>query len=361
MEAHGNVSEKNADPAAIGIKSKYRKMLVKRLAFIAACIILIVLVAGVSATLGSYKISFLDVYSSLWDKIINGKDTVASNVVWQLRLPRIFLAILAGIGLAGAGVVMQSILRNPLADPYVLGISSGASMGAAIAIVMGASIAGGAYLIVGNAFVFSLIPTFLIFMLTFKRRAAPETLILAGVAIAAIFSSVTSIILYFTTAEALNHVFFWMFGSVDIATWGIVVIVAVLLMAFYIPIIWKAKDLNVIASGEEVAKSLGINVDRTRIVMLGIASLMTSAIVAFTGPIGFIGLVSPHVCRMVIGGDNRLLIPASAVAGALILVTSDTIARTIIAPIVLPIGVVANIIGAPVLIYLIMRRRKEFW
>lgn len=343
------------------VKAKYRELLVKKLAFIAICIIIIALLAGVSATLGSYKIQFLDVYRGLWDKIIGGMNSVGANVVWELRLPRILLAILAGAGLAVAGTVMQSILRNPLADPYVLGISSGAGLGAAIAIVMGAGVVGGAYLIIGNAFIFSLIPTFIVFTLTFKRRATPETLILSGVAISYIFSSVTSIIMYFTSAEALSHAFFWMFGSVDIASWEIVILVTAILGVFFFPIMWRARDLNIIASDEDVAKSLGIDVDRTRIVVLGITSLITSAIVAFTGPIGFIGLVSPHACRMIMGGDNRLLIPASAVVGALILLVSDTIARTIIVSLTLPIGAVTNVIGAPVLIYLIMRRKREFW
>jgi iron complex transport system permease protein len=349
------------DQARNDIKSKYREQLQKRIIFIVICIAIIVTLAGVSATLGSYKIEVIEVYSFIWDKIVHGTENTGANIVWELRLPRILMAVLAGAGLAVAGTVMQSILRNPLGDPFTLGISSGASLGAAIAIVLGAGIIGGKYLIIGNAFLFSLVPTFVVFTLAFKRKATPETLILAGVAIMYLFSSATSLIIYFSSADALKHAFFWMIGSVDGASWDAIIPVAIILTIFSVPIMWKAKDLNIIASGDETAKSLGINVERTRIVTLGITSLIASAIVAFTGPVGFIGLVAPHLCRMVIGGDNRLLLPASAAAGAVILLLSDTIARTLIAPIILPVGVITNLIGAPLLIYLILRRRKEYW
>lgn len=352
---------KGAGKTAGDIKAAYRERMARRLLFIAACIVVIVLLAGVSATMGSYKIEFLDVYRFIWDKLAHGADGTGANIVWELRVPRILLAILAGIGLAVAGAVMQSILRNPLADPYTLGISSGAGLGVAIAITMGAGIVGGSFLRIGNAFLFSLAPTFVVFTLTFKRKATPETLILAGVAISYLFASATSILMYFSSAEAVSHAIYWMYGSVDNASWDIVIFLAILLAALIIPVMWKARDLNIMASGEDVAKSLGIDVDRTRIAILGITSLIASAIVAFTGPIGFIGLVAPHMCRIIIGGDNRVLIPASAAAGALILLLSDTIGRTVIAPVVLPIGAVANLIGAPVLIYLILRRRREFW
>ncbi|MCW3137815.1 MAG: iron ABC transporter permease [Methanophagales archaeon] len=360
------------------IKTQYKKFVGRKILFILFSLALIFIIAGVSAALGSYPISVTEVYSIIWHGIFQNVETTQGIVVWNLRLPRIIMGILAGMGLAIAGTMMQGILRNPLASPFTLGIASGAGFGAALAILSGASIIAGAtgeYLIIGNAFLFSLIPTFVIILFTRYKRATPETMILAGIAMLYIFSAATTLLMYFSESEAVKEAYFWMVGSLGRATWDELIFslnlgslsiplpgpVPIVLIGCIIPLMWKSWDLNVMAAGDEAAKSLGVNVEQNRILILIIASLMTAGIVCFTGTIGFIGLVAPHMCRMVIGGDNRFLIPASGLFGAALLLTADTIARRIIAPVILPVGVITAFMGGPLFLYLIMRRRREYW
>jgi iron complex transport system permease protein len=343
------------------IKAQYKKFISRKIIFILFCLILIFIIAGLAATLGSYPITVTEVYAIIWYGLFQNPETTKEIVVWNLRLPRIIMGILAGAGLAIAGTMMQGILRNPLASPFTLGISAGAGFGAAVAILLGTGIVTGKYLIIVNAFLFSLIPTFVILGLTRYKKATPETMILAGIAILYIFSAATTLLMYFSEAEAVKAAYFWMVGSLGKASWDALLPVSIVLVLCIIPLMWKSWDINVMGAGDERAKSLGVNVGRTRIIILMIASLMTAAIVCFTGTIGFIGLVSPHVCRLVIGGDNRFLIPASGLFGAALLLGADTIARTIMAPVILPGGVITAFMGGPLFLYLILRRRKEFW
>ena len=346
------------------IKEQYKKFIGRKVLFILFCIILIFIIAGVAATLGSYHITVMEVYSIIWHGLFQNAETTKEIVVWNLRLPRILMGILAGIGLGIAGAMMQGILRNPLASPFTLGIASGAGFGAALAILLGAGIiAGGSgqYLIIGNAFVFSLIPTFVILGLTRYKRATPETMILSGIAMLYICSAATTLLMYFAESEAVKAAYFWMVGSLGKASWDAILPVFILLAGCVPFLMWKSWDINVMGAGDETAKSLGVNVERSRIIILVIASLMSAGIICFTGTIGFIGLVAPHMCRMVIGGDNRFLIPASGLFGAALLLAADTIARTIIAPVILPVGVITAFMGGPLFLYLIMRKRKEFW
>ncbi len=346
------------------IKELYKKFIGRKILFILFSLILIFIIAGVAATLGSYPITVIEVYSIIGHGLFQSVETTEEIVVWNLRLPRILMGILAGIGLAIAGTMMQGILRNPLASPFTLGIASGAGFGAALAILLGAGIIAGEtgkYLIIGNAFVFSLIPTFVILGLTRYKRATPETMILAGIAMLYIFNAATTLLMYFSEAEAVKAAYFWMVGSLGKASWDAILPVSIVLAGCVPLLMWKSWDVNVMGAGDETAKSLGVNVERTRIAILVIASLMSAGIICFTGTIGFIGLVAPHMCRMVIGGDNRFLIPASGLFGAALLLGADTIARTIIAPVILPVGVITAFMGGPLFLYLIMRKRREYW
>jgi iron complex transport system permease protein len=344
------------------IKAQYKKFIGRKITFILFCIVLIFAIAGLAATLGSFPITVAEVYTIIWEGLFQTPETTKEVVVWNLRLPRILMAILAGAGLAIAGTMMQGILRNPLASPFTLGIASSAGFGAVIAITLGAGFIAGKYLVVVNAFVFSLIPTFVILGLSRYKRATPETMILAGIAMMFIFSALTQLINYFAAAEALKEAYFWMVGSLGRAwEWEDLLLVTIVLVVCIIPLVWKSWDVNVMGAGDERAKSLGVNVTRTRIVIMIISSLLTAGIVCFTGTIGFVGLVAPHICRMIIGGDVRFLIPASGLFGAAFLLACDLIARTIIAPIILPVGIVTALIGGPFLFFLLLRRRKEFW
>ncbi|MCD4767043.1 MAG: iron ABC transporter permease [Methanosarcinales archaeon] len=361
------------------IKEQYKKFIGRKIFFVFFFAALIIIISGVSTTLGSYPITVKEVYSIIW----RGSVTILQNldfiivhgvreftreyftteeiVVWQLRLPRIFLGIIAGIGLGLAGAVMQAILRNPLASPYTLGISSGAGFGASLAILAGAGIVGGKYLIIGNAFVFALLVSFIILALSSRKGATPETMILAGIAMMYLFGAMTTILQYFGEAEAVKEAVFWMVGDLNRASWPVVTIILGVLACCAPLLMLKSWDLNVMGAGDETAKSLGVNVKRIRVITMVVSTLLVATIVCFTGTIGFIGLVAPHMTRLAIGGDNKYVLPVSGLLGAVILISADLVARRIIAPVILPVGAVTAFMGAPLFLYLIMRRRREYW
>jgi iron complex transport system permease protein len=358
-------AEENAGTSSeVEIKEEYKRFIGRKTFFISSLLVSILILIGIASTLGPIDISVLEVYATILDKLFPNYFDVpelATIVVWNIRLPRILMGIVAGVGLAIAGTVMQGILRNPLASPYTLGISAGAGFGAAIAIILGAGFVGGEYLVVGNAFIFALLCSFVILGLSSRRGATPETMILAGIAMMYLFSACTTLLQYFADPDAVKEVVFWMVGSLGKATWSKLYTISIVLAVSIPLLMWKSWDLNVMGAGDETAKSLGVNAQRTRVFMMVIASLLTASIVCFTGTIGFIGLVAPHMCRMVIGGDNRFVFPASALSGGLLLAAADVVAMQIIAPVIIPIGVMTAFMGVPLFFYLIMRRRREYW
>jgi len=372
-------SGENRTVTAADIKEQYKKLVGRKMFFIFFFSALIVVISGVSATLGSFSITITEVYSIIWHGIptilqnfdfiiVNGTSgffreyfTAEEIVVWGLRIPRILLGILAGMGLGVAGCVMQAILRNPLASPYTLGISSGAGFGASLAILAGAGIVGGKYLIIGNAFVFALLVSFIILGLSSRKGATPETMILAGIAMMYLFGAMTTILQYFGEAEAVKEAVFWMVGDLDRSSWPKLTIITGALACCVPLLMMKSWDMNVMGAGDETATSLGVNVARTRIVAMLVSTVVVACIVSFTGTIGFIGLVAPHITRMAIGGDNRYVLPVSGLIGAVLLISADIVARTIIAPVILPVGAVTAFMGAPLFLYMIMRRRREYW
>jgi iron complex transport system permease protein len=344
------------------IKEQYKKFIGRKIIFILSCITVIFLIAGISTTLGSYPITVSEVYSIIFHGLFQDvSNTTEGIIVWKLRLPRIVMGVLAGIGLAIAGTAMQGILRNPLASPTTIGIAAGAQLGAGLAFIIGVGFFGGKFLLIGNAFLFSLIPAGVIFALARFKKATPEMMILAGIAMGYIFAAVTSLLHYFSEAEALKDLVVWMMGDLGRVTWSDLSAVSLTIGVCIPLLIWKSWDLNVMGAGDETAKGLGVNVERDRIVVMIIASLLTAVIVCFTGLIGFIGLVAPHITRICIGGDNRFVIPASGLFGAAFLLGADTIARRIIAPVILPVGIITSCVGGPLFLYLIMRKRKEYW
>jgi iron complex transport system permease protein len=347
------------------LSEDYQRSAGRKVLFLILLAIATVLLAGVAATVGSANISVLEVYNAILAKFFPGHFQTAwfaDAIVWGLRLHRILLAIAAGMGLAIAGAVMQGILRNPLASPFTLGISSAASFGAALAIVLGAGfVGGGEWLIIANAFIFTLIASFGVYGLAKYKGITPETMILAGIAIMYLFQAMTSFLQYVGGSEQVQEVVFWMMGSVGRSSWTKDAIVfAVIAVCF--PYLWlKSWDINAMGAGDETATSLGVNVERTRIISLFLVSLITASVICFTGTIGFIGLVAPHIARMMIGGDHRFLLPASALVGGLLLLGADTVARTILAPVILPVGIMTAFLGIPFFIYLFLKRNREFW
>jgi iron complex transport system permease protein len=346
------------------ISEKYIKFTGRKVTFILALLPLMLLIVGIATSMGSANISLGEAYTALLYKFFPNyfqSNWLAETCVWQLRLPRILMGILAGVGLGISGCVIQGVLRNPLASPYTLGISSGAGFGASLAILAGGGLVGGQYLVIGNAFIFALISSFIIIGLASHKGATPETMILAGIAMTCLFGSATTVLQYFGEAEAVKEAVFWMVGDLGRASWGKLSMVFIVLAICLPLLLWKSWDLNVMGGGDETAESLGINVKRTRIFMMIVSTLLVASIVCFTGTIGFIGLVAPHIVRMVIGGDNRFLLPASGLVGAMMLVVSDTVARRIIAPVILPVGTLTAFLGVPLFLYLIMTKRREYF
>lgn len=283
-------------------------------------------------------------------------------IVMDLRMPRLLTAIIAGVGLAIAGVAMQSTLLNPLADPYTTGVSSGALLGATLAMVSGISLVSSAqYGIVVNSFIFALIPMFVITFVAKIKQSSPTTMIMTGIAVMYIFSAVTTVIKLYAEPEALKELYEWQIGSLGFTKMENIPVMLAFVAAGAFILQVLSRKLNVLATGDESAKGLGIDADRLRNVILVVVSLVTAAVVSFTGMIGFVGLVAPHIVRLFIGADNKYLLPASAALGALLLVVSDLVGRTIIAPSILQVGVVTSFLGGPLFLWLIIRKKSNVW
>jgi iron complex transport system permease protein len=346
------------------LRREYQRFLNKKALFFLVLIFGIISLASIAVTLGSAGLSVKDVYIAILARFLPGyfsSTHFADTIVWSLRLNRILMGIVAGMGLSVAGAAMQGILKNPLASEFTLGMDSAACFGASLAIVLGAGFAGGQYLIVGNAFIFTLIASFTVYGLARYRGITPETLILAGIAITYLFSAMTTFLQYVGNLDEVHEVVFWMMGSLDRSSWDRVAMISAILALCLPYLIIKSWDINAISAGDETAKSLGVDVERTRVISMMLASLITASIICFTGTIGFVGLVAPHITRMVIGGDHRFLLPGSALTGALILLGADTLARTVLAPVILPVGIMTSFLGVPFFVYLFMQRRKTFW
>ena len=347
-----------------GIQASYRKYVFRKIGFIIICILICLVAVALSIAMGEYPISALEAYQYLWGHITGDPDvigTVADRVVWQLRLPRVLIAIISGAGLAVAGAAMQSTLKNPLADPYTTGISSGAAFGATIAICYGAGFLSGSAGIVINAFVFALIPTAVIVIISTTKRVSPVSMVMAGIAIMYIFNAMTTVLKLWADPDDLAAVYQWQVGSFEGLYWDDVPVMFVVTLVGSVFLLLISNKLNVLAAGDESAKSMGIDASKLRIICLIVVSLITASIVSFTGIIGFVGLVAPHVVRIFIGSDNRYLIPASMAFGAALMLISDLIGRVLVAGDALPVGVVTSFLGGPLFLYLILRQKKEAW
>ncbi|MEU8977190.1 iron ABC transporter permease [Streptomyces sp. NPDC048309] len=280
-------------------------------------------------------------------------------IVWQLRVPRALLAALVGAGLGVVGTAVQALVRNPLADPYLLGISNGASLGAVAAIVLGAGAGGVLGLGLSGAAFAGALATFGLVWAVARRGGgfAPLRLVLAGVAIGQFLSGFTSYLVLQAGDEQQTHsVLFWLMGSLSGATWPLIAVPAITVPAALLLLQARARGLNALLMGDETAAGLGIDVVRLRRELFLVTSVLTGVLVAVSGAIAFVGLMVPHACRLVVGGDHRRLLPVSALFGALLLLVVDTVCRTAMDTQELPVGVVTSLIGAPALLYLLDRR-----
>jgi iron complex transport system permease protein len=363
--------EKGSEESLPGseVLARYQKSTSLKVIFGVISVAILGLIVVYSISVGSYKIPVSEVVSTIF---LKNTSSAVHNVIWNIRIPRILTAIIAGAGLSVAGAAMQSILRNPLGSPYTLGISSAAAFGAAFALsALGAGsvasrtaeaaiIVNNPYLVTVCAFISALSATAVILLLVRYRGATPETMILTGVALGSLFSAGTTALMYFAESMQIAAIVFWQFGDAGKAGWSELAIMTVISLPAVIYFMRNSWNYNSMKAGDETAKSLGVNVERVRIVGMVVASLLTAVIVSFIGIVGFVGLVIPHIVRRFIGGNEMYLIPYSCVTGGLLLLAADTVARTIISPVVLPVGILTSFLGAPLFIYLIIRGR-EYW
>ena len=340
---------------------------------IAAPVIFVLLFAAaavsfvISLTFGSVAYDAINV----WDVvaahigIIPGDDVFGStidSVVWSLRAPRGLLALIVGAGLALAGVVMQTLVRNPLADPYLLGVSSGASVGATAVITIGVFTSFGLYAISVGALFGALAATAIVYLITLVQGGlTPLRLILTGVVASSAFSALASFLVFKAQdARAAQGVMFWMLGSVVGAQWDRLLLPALVVLAAFLILMFMSNPLDAMAAGPDTAAALGVNVERLRQILFFIQALLVGAMVAVAGGIGFVGLVIPHLARIMVGSLHRRLLPIAMVLGAVFMVWVDVIARIAAPPQEIPLGVVTGVLGAPLFLLLMGRGRYQF-
>jgi iron complex transport system permease protein len=325
---------------------------------LAGCLLLLIVTMTLGVGIGSVSLSPGNVWQVIADHLTgHPKNTVADQIVWQIRLPRVFLAALVGAALSTAGTVVQVLVRNALADPFLLGVSSGASVGATAVLLFGAFASLGTWAISFGSVLGALAAMAAVFLVSRRgRQLAPTQLILCGVVLSALFESTTSFLIFRGNPQATQSVLFWLLGSFGNASWQQLPIPAIALVVAMVYLLALGRSLNALAMGAEPAASLGVDVHRLRRNLFIVTSLMVGVAVAVSGVIGFVGLVVPHIVRLVVGSDHRRVLPVGVLFGAAFMVVGDLLARTIVAPQEMPIGVITAFIGAPVLIVLIRRR-----
>lgn len=327
---------------SVVMKVRYRLML---LGFISLLLILSILIA---LTTGPSSISFSEIFN----------DPKSGTILFKIRLPRIMLGLSAGASLSMAGVILQALFRNPLVEPYTLGLSGGASLGVALGLLLrlNYSIGNISYPICG--FTGALIVILFLYTASLKRGVLRlQGLLLTGVMISFICSSLLMLIMALSRLEDLHGIIYWMMGSLDETDWSLVLLsMSVSILSFFL-LFLKSIELNALLLGEEEAYHLGINIESLKKTLFIIASILTGVTVSITGVIGFVGLVVPHIMKVLAGSDHRFLIPGAFLGGGLFLLLSDTVARVIISPLELPVGVITGIAGGGLFIYILLKRR----
>ncbi len=362
VEAVDSWDEPVAGDSGLGVTIQtYMRNRMKKYIFVIACFVAIIFVAGYTVTIGSVQISFVEAYQTIWNHLTgNISDTSVDFVIWDLRMPRVIGGIFVGVGLAVCGVVMQNTLKNPLADPYTTGVSSGASLGATVTLTVFGGALGSWYGAIG-AFIFALVPVAIMIGITKMKDASATTMVMAGIGIMYIFNAVTTMMMMSTNSQTMQAIYNWQVGTLDLLAWEqLPVLIVVVVIGVIISMLISGK-LNVLATGDESAKAMGINADRMRIWCLILVGVVSAAVVAFTGLIGFVGLVAPHITRLFIGSDNKFLIPAAGVFGGMLMIIADAVGRIILFPEVIQVGVIMSFIGGPVFLALLLGSKKKMW
>lgn len=347
-----------------GFVENYCRQNRKKIVFTIVCLIAAVFMFLFTISIGKYNLSFSESYKIFFENLFGrGQTTIDDMVVWEYRVPRALMGIFVGASLAVGGAVMQNLMRNPLAEPYTMGISSGAFLGAVLSITCGISIVpflAGNDATVVNAFILSLAPVFLIVAISKFRKTTPATMILCGVAIMYAFSSISTMLMVMADPEHLSDAYSWRVGVLGKASWESLMLVIPSMTILIIILCLFAGKINTMSIGDKGAVSLGTDPYRTRLICLVLVALLTAFAVSFTGTIGFVGLVVPHIVRTFIGSNNRYLLPACAGFGGIFLLVVDSIAK-VISETGLPVGVISAMIGGPLFIYILVQRRRRIW
>lgn len=336
--------------------------------FLIVLTVLLVLTAAASLFIGTADIGYLDVFRILLHNIpglekhigISGIPDSAVTIVMKLRLTRVILASLVGAGLAAVGSTMQCLFRNPMAEPGLLGISSGAGLGATIAIVTGAHTT---FLGMGTAAIAAFIGALATILVVYNisrtgSKISPTVLILAGTAVSFMNSAIIQLIMVFRR-DRMDYILLWTMGSFTTSGWNKILIILPFLIAGLVILLLYSRQMNVMSTGEETAQSLGIEVEKVKKILLAVCSLITAACVSTSGIIGFVGLIIPHVFRLLVGPDQRILLPYSIVGGSVFLVICDTLARVIAPPAEIPVGAITAVFGSPFFIALLIRSKRS--
>lgn len=354
--------------AKTAFKEEYHRYILRKVFILAALAAGTVLLAGLFSVSSFEGITLGESYTIIWNHITGVTYEPrslywwADQYIWNSAMPRVCIAVVAGASLAVAGTVMQALLNNPLADPYATGISSGACFGAVAAIIAGVSFStvAGEYGIVTNAFVGAMVPTVIIILLARRIGNSPATMILVGTAISYFFNAMVTYFMVMTDTETLQEAYLWQVGSLTGLSWEdipLMLAVTVVGAAFTMVV---SRQLNVLSMGDKGARSLGMDVSTFRTVCLIVMALMTAAVISYTGIIGFIGLVAPHLVRIFIGSDNRYVVPVSMLAGSFLLLLADYLAMSVSSVSDIPVGVITSLIGSPVFFALIIWQRRSY-
>ncbi|PVX24803.1 MAG: iron ABC transporter permease [Candidatus Bathyarchaeum sp.] len=355
------MSNKQTVSTKKGDSPSYSKYIGKKVMFLTVCSVGLILIVLIALSIGSANLSISEVINQILDQ---------NGIAWSIRFPRVLVAVVAGAMLAVAGTVMQCILKNPLSEPYTLGLSQAAAFGAAFAIVIlgagstfsnakDAVVINNQYAVTICAFCFSLISTGVVLVLTRLTRVSSEAIVLSGVVMGSVFGAARTAIQYFASDVQIASIVYWTFGDLSRITWENLILISAVSLPVLIYFIYNRWNYNAIDAGIDTASSLGVNVNRHIIVGMVLSSLVAALIVSLMGVIGFVGLLAPHMVRRVVGSDHRFVIPASALVGALILVVSDTLARTIISPLILPVGVITAFMGGPLFLAILIRGYRK--
>ena len=347
--------------AVVVQRETYRRLVLRKRLILAGLVALLSCSVLLDLALGPASYSFSEVLGALFSP--DSASPQVRVVMWDIRLPVALMAVAVGAALSLAGAQMQTILNNPLASPFTLGISAAAGFGAALGLAFGVALfpLAAQFMVPLNAFIMAMLSALLIHFLSMRRGVTAETIVLLGIALVFTFNALLALVQFFATEQAVAAVVFWTMGSLTKATWpklGVICLVILITLPIFAKRAWALTALRL---GDDKAASFGINVRRLRFQTLIMVSLLASFPVAFVGTIGFIGLVGPHIARMLIGEDQRFFLPASLLTGSLILSASSVVSKTLIPGAIFPIGVVTSLIGVPFFISLILGGKKNAW